>query len=530
VRTATVWQAIQIDFASARERVNPYLDVRVDVAFSGPDGALVRRPAFWDGDRIWCVRFTPPAAGTWTFEVSTDDPYDSGLNRASGEIEARVDPGARGVHQHGFLRAADGGRHLEHADGKPFFWLADTHWRFATERWDESNKPGWASQFRGTVDHRAAQGFTVYQCNLMAFGDGWRTSPAWANGNTFEELDPPWFRNVVDPRMAYVAEKGLVIALGISWYGGVDENPEGMARLARYLVARYGAHPMVWTLGGEVAGYDPELRQQRIDGWRQVALAIRDADGYDHPRTAHLTCERPIAPYYQGDDWLTLTLNQLGHGDFDLDVSHYADHLDKHPGTPLVEGESMYEGLTTAEYNGRRSVTATMVRHVAYRAMQSGCCGYSYGAQGCWNGAWDEQELRSPWGSLPWYEGVDLPGAVQLGHLRAFYEALNWTALRPAPECLELESWVNETIYRPNVSADPARSVVVAFFGENYRRPGGRAAFCGLTDSDYRVRLFDPREGSSRTLVESVAPASGRIELPDLPDEFDWLLVAERIS
>jgi hypothetical protein len=110
---------------------------------------------------------------------------------------------------------------------------------------------------------------------------------------------------------------------------------------------------MVWTLGGEVAGYDPNRRQSRIDGWRQVALAIVGADGYDHPRTAHATAERPIAPFYQGEPWLTLTLNQHGHGDFDLDPAHYQEYFAAHSETPLVEGESLYEGLITVESAGR---------------------------------------------------------------------------------------------------------------------------------------------------------------------------------
>ena len=62
------------------------------------------------------------------------------------------------VYVHGFVRTRPGRRHLSFADGTPFFWLGDTHWQFARERWDESNKPGWASQFRGTIDRRVRQG------------------------------------------------------------------------------------------------------------------------------------------------------------------------------------------------------------------------------------------------------------------------------------------------------------------------------------------------------------------------------------
>jgi len=121
--------------------------------------------------------------------------------------------------------------------------------------------------------------------------------------------------------MAYIASQGLLNALGLAWHEAIDSNVEGMVRFARYIVARYGARPIIWTLGGEVAGYDPDLRQERLDWWRQVALAVHAADVYGHPQTAHLTAERPIPDYYQGEDWLTFTLNQLGHGDVDFNVT-----------------------------------------------------------------------------------------------------------------------------------------------------------------------------------------------------------------
>ena len=63
----------------------------------------------------------------------------------------------------------------------------------------------------------------------------------------------------------------------------------------RYIVARYGALPMVWTLAGEVAGYSGgEVRQQCIDGWREVAKLVERIDGYGTLQTAHYTNERPL--------------------------------------------------------------------------------------------------------------------------------------------------------------------------------------------------------------------------------------------
>jgi hypothetical protein len=527
MQTVSTWRTVEFSFENGREVHNPYTDVDAEAIFRGPGGVEIRRPAFWDGGQTWRVRFAPTHPGVWRYTLSSNGVFDTGLNGSTGELRSVDDSGDHPIYRNGFLRKGPGGRYLAHADNTPFFWLGDTHWHFTSERWDEANKPGWSSQFRGMVDKRVQQGFTVYQSNLMLLDWSSERSPYWVEGKPFEEIDVAFFQTTVDRRMAYIADQGLVNALGLGWYAIVDENLEGVKRFARYIVARYGSYPMVWTLGGEVAGYDPDRRQARLDGWQEVALTIQDADGYNQPRTAHATAERPIAPYYQGENWLTMTLNQHGHGDFDMRTDHYRDYLATHPGTPFVEGESMYEGLLSVEYVGRRPVTDTMVRHVAYRAIQSGCCGYTYGAQGCWNAAWDREDRKSFWGDLPWYEGIDLPGAEQLGQMRRFYEEVGWTQLRPFMVCFSAQYIFNNTIFAPLVTADLEMDTVVIFFGETYRSSDGGAALSLLKNIPYRLQWFDPRTGLFTLIEEQAHPINGTFALPAKPDGRDWVFLAQ---
>jgi Protein of unknown function (DUF4038)/Domain of unknown function (DUF5060)/Putative collagen-binding domain of a collagenase len=530
LQSVSVWRTAELSFESSTDTPNPYLDQDVEAVFTGPDGTEIRRPAFWDGGRNWKVRFAPTMPGVWGYTVSSDDATDSGLNRSTGELRCVDDPMDHPIYRHGFLQKGPAGRYLAHADNTPFLWLGDTHWRFTSESWDDANKPGWTSQFRGTVDQRVDQGFTIYQSNLQLYE--WHGGPSryWREGGDFEQLDLAFFQHTVDPRMAYIADRGLVNALGLGWFSAIDKDVEGLQRFARYVVARYGSYPMVWTLGGEVAGYDPDRRQARLDGWREVALTIREADGYDQPRTAHATAERPIAPYYQGEDWLTLTLNQHAHGDFDLSPDHYRDQLSRHPGTPLVEGESMYEGLVSVESAGRRPVTDTMVRQVAYRAIQSGCCGYTYGAQGCWNAAWDRDDGKSMWGDLPWYDGIDLPGATQLGHLRRLYEEVGWHRLRPFKECFSSEYALNNTVFAPNVTASLEMDTVVVYFGETFRSQEGTSTLSLLRSGAYTLRWFDPRTGDFSVIDKGAQTVRGELMLPDKPDGQDWVLVVQHVA
>lgn len=523
---AEVWGVAEIVLESSRDRGNPYLDVEVTATFTGPNGTTISRPAFWDGGRTWRIRFAPVLEGTWTWRVESDDSDDPGLHGGEGSLVALpASKTAPLVRRRGFLAASADGTHMTFGDGTPFFWLGDTHWRFAWEKWDSANKPGWISQFRGMVDRRVEQGFTVYQTNLMSFGRGWDADTCWESGEPYRRLIPSYFSDTVDPRMSYIADQGLVNAFGIGWHQAIDESAPGMARFARYLVARYGALPVVWTLGGEVAGYDEGRRTSRLEGWREVARTIRGADDYNHPLTAHLTNERPIAGYYQDEDWLSLTLNQLGHGDLDMSPNAYREHLLRHRRRPLVEGESMYEGITTVEPLQRRTATDTMVRHVAYRAIQSGCCGYTYGAQGCWDNVWDASSGGTMWGSTPWFEGVDLPGAEQMGHLRRFYESMPWWTLQPDDETFSTTDGENALFYPPRVSADRERRHVVVYYGETHR-DGGEEYLSGLLPTRYALRWYDPRSGTWTQEDEGRAH-EGRLRLPAQPDPtLDWVLAA----
>ena len=264
----TCWRAGNLTFETSRGYNNPFLDLSIQARFTGPSGQTVVREAYWDGGRTYRISFAPTETGLWHYQLSA--PADSGLDGLTGELECKPYTGDLAIYQHGFLRVADNGRSFCHADGTPFFWLGDTHWGFvAGEYWDKSNHPGMTSMFKGMADRRAAQHFTVYQTNLRSdshFGD----VHYWEEGHEGTLPDIAFYQQVVDPRMQYLADLGFVNALGLAWSGSVLGKVELQKNLARYIVARYGALPVVWTLAGEVAGYAAATRQQCIDGWREV--------------------------------------------------------------------------------------------------------------------------------------------------------------------------------------------------------------------------------------------------------------------
>ncbi len=527
------WRAAILSFESQVEAENPFLDVVISAKFCGPSGREITREAYWDGGRSYKIFFAPTELGTWSYSLSA--PKETGLDGFSGTLECVPYTGELDIYRHGFLKVAGQGSYLAYDDDTPFFWLGDTHWAFVSgERWDESNHPDMESMFRGMVDRRVEEGFTVYQTNLRpeAFFGG---THYWVDGREGTLPDVAFYQNEVDKRMAYIADHGLVNALGVAWFMSALQSPETMRNLTRYIVARYGAYPMVWTLAGEVAGYYAETRQACIDAWREVALLIEKWDGGYHTlQTAHYTNERPFADYYHDETWYDFTLNQAGHGDYLISANDFYTYRANHPNKPFVEGEAMYEFVHTLEENGGRIADDELVRRTAYTAMQCGACGYTYGAQGIWDSVWEKGpgnnylNAFNPHG-VTWYEAIDGIAARQMGYMRRLYEKYRFHTLRPFPACYKTVGASDDRarfdMFRPLITADCDMHTVLVYCQPYARHPEAYIRY--LKNKPYRVSWFDPRTGEERVLEAAAQPKNGMLPVPKRPAGSDWMLIFE---
>ena len=140
---ATCWAAdvyrygrFEASFTASKDYDDP-LELNVVVDFSGPGMARVRVPAFWDGGRIWKVRFSPEKTGSWTYNVQASDTAETGLNGKTGRFQAKAYRGTNQLYLHGAPRVAPGGHYFMHADGRPWFWLGCTGWNSAIMSTDE---------------------------------------------------------------------------------------------------------------------------------------------------------------------------------------------------------------------------------------------------------------------------------------------------------------------------------------------------------------------------------------------------------
>lgn len=531
------WRQVIIPFEIQCDYENPFLDVSITAVFTGPGGQKISREAYWDGGRSYKLSFAPTAAGLWSYEIQA--PENTGVNGQTGTIHCDPYTGELPIYRHGFLKVDPSGRFLTYNDGAPFFWLGDTHWAFAYgERFDESNHPGMDSMFRGMADLRAAQGYNVYQTNLRSDPDwgGRKGSCYWVDGHLGTLPDVAFYQNELDRRMFYLADLGFVNALGLAWFMSIIDRVDLWKNMARYIIARYGALPMIWTLAGEVAGYAPEpARSSFIDQWREVALTIEKLDGYGALQTAHYDNHRPFSDYYYDEGWFDFTLNQAGHGDFPVSARDFYTYRQEHPAKPFIEGECFYEYCSTLEENGSRLCDDGMVRRVAYTAIQCGACGYTYGAQGIWDNVWEPGtgafDVFNRFG-IPWYTAVDGVGAVQMGYMRSFYEQNHFEEMLPmavaaiSPFGVSSDTDNYPTMFDPLATANQSRSRVIIYYNEHTR---GGCRIDSLPEKEYTALWFNPRTNEYTTAMEAVIPKDGCIDAPARPDRFDWLLVLKQI-
>src|SRR5690606_38634745 len=141
-------------------------------------------------------------------------------------------------------------RFLEHADGTPFFWLADTWWMGLSKRLE------WPEEFQLLAQDRKEKGFNVIQIVMGPPPDSHPFDPRSVNETGFPwEKDytsiRPEYYNAADERIMYLVEQGFTPCLFGMW--GYHMRFMGVERATqhwRYLIARYAALPVVWCAAG----------------------------------------------------------------------------------------------------------------------------------------------------------------------------------------------------------------------------------------------------------------------------------------
>jgi len=427
------WREHELTFTAARDYPKAYTDVSMWVEFTSGAQASLRRPAFWDGGRTWRVRFAAPSPGRWEWR-SFSSVEDTGLAGQSGELicEAGEATGHR-FYKHGFWRMSSGGRNLVHADGRPCLLAADTAWALPWRATEEA--------CRIYAQDRQAKGFNAVllmsvQPDMGARGPRDRTADTGFDVG-FEDLPSghinqpiPAYFQYLDRLVAILVEHEIVpvfqpVFQGFGWKGlgvaGVVVPPEEYARYCRYLVARYGARPAIYLVGGDGSGYEAQIPAggQAVERW----------DAYHQPTGIHY---RPHADNraWQDAKWLDFQWCQTGH--FGEHVpERVSDMWRNRPVKAVANGEPTYEN------GGRLGKAAGWWQgHEAWSNLCSGgTLGVVYGAGSLWQ--WllrpDEPEQAAYFRAegAGWREALDFEGSRYVGLVAKILDGLPFADMAP---------------------------------------------------------------------------------------------------
>ncbi len=508
------WSVHELAFASAAAYGDPLSDVDLSVEFRAPSGKRHSVAAFWDGNSVWRVRFSPDEVGRWSWQSTCSDAGNAGLHDQSGIFQCVRYSGKNPLLAHGPIRVAPDGTHFVHADGTPFFWLGCTAWNGVLRSRDQ--------EWRRYLAVRQQQSFSVIQF----VSTPWRGGRATLRQRAYTTVDPvqisPAFFQALDAKVAAINAHGLCAAPVVLWAYGKDDpgralSRQDAARLAKYIVTRWGAYQVVWLLGGD-GDYLGENARRWCDIGRQVFGARRD-----RLVTLHPMGQRWVAGPYENEDWFDFIGYQSGHGGAD---SHLRWHVAgpaaaygcQAGGKPVVNLEPNYEAIPAYE-SGKKHDDRHVRRAAYWSLLINPPAGVTYGhnAVWVWNHAHGPAEGHKNIGTVaPWHAGLETDGTHGMTVLRRFFESGPWTGLRPDPSLL---------IEEPGVE-DPSRFVAAARTDDGawavvYTPVGGRLRIrSDRLTFPARARWFSPRTG---TYHDAGALERSRRTF-ETPDPHDWIL------
>jgi hypothetical protein len=346
------------------------------------------------------------------------------------------------------VKVHTGGRYLQTADGKPFFWLADTDW----ELFHRLNR----EQIAAFLETRHQQGFNIIQAVVLAEMNGVH-EPNRYGDRPFHNTDPlQWtvtpgnnpkdsmqydYWDHIDYAVQLAAKRGLYIGLLPTWGDKVahmwGEGPRiftaaDAAQYGKMLAQRYGPYNnIIWILGGDRPAVYKGNDQQPYDDrpiWRAMAAGIKEGEGNRHHLMTYHTWGNSNSTSQQIHDepWLDMNTFQSGHGSREVKVWEWVRRdLQVNPPKPTADLEPCYEDHPVNPWDGkwtrqRGYFTAYDVRVRMYRSVFAGACGVTYGHHQVWQ--FLDTSLYKPINIgdtiIGWRKALQSPGAWQMQYLK----------------------------------------------------------------------------------------------------------------
>jgi hypothetical protein len=437
---------VELSFVSSQIHADPFNQVTLDVIFHDPQGRELRVPAFWAGTNLWKARYASPVVGAHRLHSECSETKDKGLHGVSGSVEVKPYRGKNPLYLHGPLKVSANHRFMEHEDGTPFFWLGDTWWMGLSARLR------WPEDVQRLAQDRKAKGFNVIQLVAGLFPDMHPFDPRGAN-----EAGYPWqtnytairpeYSDAADQRLLYLVDQGFTPVIVGAWgyfmpWMGVEKSEAHW----RYLIARYGALPVVWCTAGEAnlpwylaKGFPYDDRGQ-VKDWTEVTRYLRMTDPFHRLITIHPTGIGRLSARHVMDDisLIDIDMLQTPHGKRDAvapTINTVRESYADKPVMPVINGEASFEMLGD-------NLPTEWTRRMFWLCLMNGTAGHTYGANGIWqvnrrgqpHGPSPHHKGGDGYGKIPWDEAMNLPGSRQAGFGKHLLQQFPWQDFQPHPE------------------------------------------------------------------------------------------------
>ena len=507
------WGRFEQAFESNIVYSNALQDARLTVRFTSPLGSTHQVDGYWDGGTIWRVRFSPDQPGHWTFKTACSDAPNRGLHGRTGEFLCTAATGQTRFQRHGPVRVARDHRHFEHADGTPFFWIADTAWNGA--------RVAAPKDWEIYTLTRSLQKFSVAQWAVAPGADANLESAF--TGTERVAINPEFFQRL-DAKLTTLSRAELLSAVvPLLELGAAADREACLAEdqailLVRYVVARWGTEPVVWLLAFE--GGNQGWNAAR---WKRIGQAVF-AEG-SHAPVIIFPGETPwLLDELRDQTWVD-AFGCQSVTDFTDDAlkwtfaGPFATEWMREPARPLIP---FVPHENAAGPQSQIRFGADDVRRAVYWSLLLTVpAGVSYGAQGVanWDATFQPVGVDSKAPELPaWRKALFLPAARQMTYLAELVEPVEFWKLRPQPGTIATQpGHVSVPRFIAAAGMD-TKALALVYLPEDRSVD----VVPGALPPSPLIRWFNPRTGETNSAVAVASEANCSFPTPN---PGDWLLM-----
>ena len=355
------------------------------------------------------------------------------------------------------LSISDNHRFLVKENREPLIWIGDTLWDYHQLT---------AQQLDEYLDKRAAQGFTVIQTQIAAYG--------LANINGDRCFGGPQHKDITRPQEAYwdyadlwlqkIEDHDMYAAVGLSWiinhWSKYDKagdpakrfSEEDFYNYGQWVGHRYKDRDNIIWLGLNEATY----LTAPINKIKSVCRGIRDGDSGGKILTLHPLAGGGTSESFHDlvdfNAWQTARFLAPANLPYRFSLPGIEDSVsgadvvgthtvweaiaadyNKHPIKPVIDLEAWYEDHLNDMPTGKKDCTASAwhCRRRAYFVIFAGSFGHTYGAQGL------AYQIKGD----SWKKALDLPGGEDIGLINQLLSSSDRPFIKLIPLTSSLAKW-----------------------------------------------------------------------------------------